>query len=299
MKIFTKIMLVILFSTFCVCSSAQNSQGNGLQQYEATNNNSLTIELIEAHISCNGLCDGSIGTLVYGTGPFTYKWSNGSESSSISDLCAGNYSVVVKSQSGEIALAEVTIKEPNSITGEVLVTSQSLYVGCNGAIEITNVTGGNPPYTYLWSTGFRGASYLGICDGLHIVKISDTKDCSTKINIELTNTKDCSDMNSDNGNFAFFCKPRALQENNIESKIYPNPSSHKATLEFSVKQSGSLKIQLHDSQGALLSPIFNQEVRNDIMYKVYFNSNELKSGLYYYQIITDDANQRKSFVVLH
>ncbi len=58
-------MLVILFSTFCVCSSAQNSQGNGLQQYEATNNNSLTIELIEAHISCNGLCDGSIGALVY------------------------------------------------------------------------------------------------------------------------------------------------------------------------------------------------------------------------------------------
>ena len=112
MKIFTTIILVILFSAFCALSSAQQPFPNQL----TTNNSELSIKLVETHTTCNSICDGKIATLIFGVGPFTYNWSNGSESSFISNLCAGIYSVVVKNKAGEIAKAAVDAINKKSVS---------------------------------------------------------------------------------------------------------------------------------------------------------------------------------------
>ncbi len=285
MKIIAKIVLVFLFSAFYVYSPAQKTP--------------LAVKLSETHVSCNAACDGEIVTNVFGNGPYTYEWSNGSEESSISNLCPGTYTVVVRNPTGGKAKATVRILEPAPITGEVLITPQSLYIECNGALEITNVKGGTPPYSFAWNTGFSEPNYLGICDGLYTIIVSDKKDCFTEIDIELTGTKNCDNIVSDNSNFTTFCKPPVQQEEFIESNIFPNPFSSQATLEFSVKNSSDLKILLYNSNGTLLKTLFNQNVRNDLTYQVSLNAVELKSGLYYYRIIAGNSNQSKSFIVVN
>lgn len=56
----------------------------------------MTISTTVTNETCQGSCNGSAAVTVNnGTGPFTYLWSNGQTSSTLSNLCAGNYSVTV------------------------------------------------------------------------------------------------------------------------------------------------------------------------------------------------------------
>ncbi|NBX80234.1 MAG: hypothetical protein EBQ94_07630, partial [Flavobacteriales bacterium] len=51
--------------------------------------------------SCNGLSNGSISlTPIAGSGPYTYLWTTNSNNSSISNLSAGAYSVIVTNALG-------------------------------------------------------------------------------------------------------------------------------------------------------------------------------------------------------
>lgn len=61
----------------------------------------MTISTTVTNETCQGSCNGSAAVTVNnGTGPFTYLWSNGQTSSTLSNLCAGNYSVTVTAANG-------------------------------------------------------------------------------------------------------------------------------------------------------------------------------------------------------
>ena len=61
----------------------------------------MTISTTVTNETCQGSCNGSAAiTVNNGTGPFTYLWSNGQTSSTLSNLCAGNYSVTVTAANG-------------------------------------------------------------------------------------------------------------------------------------------------------------------------------------------------------
>lgn len=66
--------------------------------------------------SCSGKKDGQLSvTIQNGTAPYSYSWSNGSSSSSLSNAAAGSYSVVVTDQTGQRASASGTIQTGASI----------------------------------------------------------------------------------------------------------------------------------------------------------------------------------------
>lgn len=61
----------------------------------------LTYDTTITPVACAVACNGTIQLPVYGgTLPFQFNWSNGSHSSSLSELCAGNYIVTVTDAKG-------------------------------------------------------------------------------------------------------------------------------------------------------------------------------------------------------
>ncbi len=63
--------------------------------------------------SCTSLCDGSASVTVSGgTAPYTYLWNNGATTSSLNNLCAGNYSVSTSDAAGCLINRNVVVSAP-------------------------------------------------------------------------------------------------------------------------------------------------------------------------------------------
>ena len=72
--------------------------------FEITQPDTLIIDLLSINPTCNGVCAGSIvSTVSGGTGSYVYSWDNGSSSSSLSALCAGDYLLAVTDENGCLA----------------------------------------------------------------------------------------------------------------------------------------------------------------------------------------------------
>jgi hypothetical protein len=105
------------------------------------------------NINCNGQSTGAINlSVVGGSAPYKYKWSNGSEMEDIRGLKAGAYNVKVTDSKGCSETIAAQIAEPR-----VLVLTEGIVkqVDCrgNGSGSISvNVAGGGSPYKYAWSS---------------------------------------------------------------------------------------------------------------------------------------------------
>ena len=56
----------------------------------------------------------------------------------------------------------------------------------NGAIELTSITGGTPPYTFDWDNGFTSSSIVGLTAGLYTVIVSDANGCMSVTTFEVS-----------------------------------------------------------------------------------------------------------------
>ncbi|MFM1744388.1 MAG: hypothetical protein RLZZ630_325, partial [Bacteroidota bacterium] len=96
--------------------------------------------------SCSGSSDGSASVTATGSSPFTYLWSNGETTSSISGLAPGQYSVTVTATGG-------------------CTTTSSVTVGSNGTTT-SNTTSDSACGSYTWAvngqTYTQSGSYTSI-----------------------------------------------------------------------------------------------------------------------------------------
>jgi gliding motility-associated-like protein len=141
--------------------------------------------------SCFGSSNGSASVIVSGTGPFTYLWSNGATTSSISNLVAGNYTVTVTNSTNCTTIQNFTLTQPLILGASASVTSN--YNGFNvSCINSTNgsaivaTTGGTSPYSVLWSNGATTQNLINIGAGIYTVTITDSKSCTTNSSVTLT-----------------------------------------------------------------------------------------------------------------
>lgn len=79
----------------------------------------------------------------------TYTWSNGATTNTITVNAPGSYSVTVSNCSGSGA-DTLSIAYPSPITVGLLASKTTACEGTSIVIN-SNVQGGNPPFTYLWS----------------------------------------------------------------------------------------------------------------------------------------------------
>ncbi|MGQ0827489.1 MAG: gliding motility-associated C-terminal domain-containing protein [Bacteroidota bacterium] len=129
-----------------------------------------------------GTCEGNDGsatiTLGSGTFPFSYLWNNGSTTSTITGLTAGNYSVTVTDSKGCSKTASITVVQPFPIT--VTASATSAVCGASDGTATVSVSGGTAPYSYLWSNGYTTAAISGLTGGSYIVTVTDSKGCTKK-----------------------------------------------------------------------------------------------------------------------
>ncbi|MFD0962910.1 T9SS type A sorting domain-containing protein [Pseudofulvibacter geojedonensis] len=169
---------------------------------EVTDSNSITVQetitlsepaeltvdnIAVTNILCFGNTTGTIDiTIVGGSPPYTYFWSNGETTQDISTLIAGEYDVVITdSNNCQVTQNNIVVSQPSnaiSITNST-VTPLTGFGTNNGAIDIT-VNGGTPSYSYQWvdSQGNLISNLQdisGLVAGTYQVTITDNNMCQT------------------------------------------------------------------------------------------------------------------------
>ncbi len=138
-------------------------------------------------ISCNGDCTGVATVAATGGAlPYNYQWSNGSNTNIATGLCAGSHSVTVTGSDGCLAVATVSITEPDALIAAIAVNNN---VSCNGLSDgsaTVSVTGGTNPYSYTWTDGTIGATNNGLNVGTHQVTVVDANGCSAIESVSIT-----------------------------------------------------------------------------------------------------------------
>lgn len=147
----------------------------------------LTVSIQElSSISCFDAQDGQLGSLV--NGPYqslSYNWSNGANTASISNLDAGNYSLVVSNERGCEANTDYNLQQPTAVQAQTFVTDVNCLDGpSSGVISIESVSGGIPGYTYGLRDGVLGDLPLieGLEAGNYDVVVRDASGCELVLN---------------------------------------------------------------------------------------------------------------------
>ena len=135
------------------------------------------------NVSCNGAANGSASAAVTGgTAPYTYSWTGGATTASISGLSGNTYNVTVTDNHGCSVTGSYTVTEPAALTSSVTGTNVNCHGAANGTATVT-VTGGSTPYTYLWSNFQSTASITGLSGGTYYVVITDNHGCTKRDSI--------------------------------------------------------------------------------------------------------------------
>lgn len=136
--------------------------------------------------SCEGN-DGKISlTMQGGTAPYVYYWSTGASSKDLSNLGEGSYQVKVTDANGCIIEKSFQLSSPLPLTYEEEISEPSCQGQSDGSIKLT-VSGGQSPYTYLWSNGSTKDYAENLAAGNHQVKITDASGCAVERQFSLTN----------------------------------------------------------------------------------------------------------------
>ncbi|WP_460941226.1 Ig-like domain-containing protein, partial [Spirosoma humi] len=136
----------------------------------------LSLVTSSAPAAC-GQSSGSAGVVVSGgTAPYSYSWSTGASTASVSGLVSGAYSVTVSDAGGCVSTTVVNV---NSVSGPSLTLSH-VDASCNatasGSASVA-VSGGSSPYSYFWSNGASGSSVSGLVAGVYSVTVVDGNGC--------------------------------------------------------------------------------------------------------------------------
>jgi gliding motility-associated-like protein len=149
-----------------------------------TCNTPISSSVTSVNIKCKGDSTGSITVAASGgTAPYTYQWSGYASSqtgATASGLPAGTYSVIVSDQSCYADTHTVVITEPAAaLLAEVSPADTILCLEENTTLTAL-VSGGTPPYSYLWSNGNSNSSQQvsPLVSTNYTLTVADSNNCS-------------------------------------------------------------------------------------------------------------------------
>ncbi len=143
------------------------------------NSLSASVSTVDVSVPCINGSDGKATAAASGgTMPYSYLWSNGATTASISDLTTGLYSVTVTDDNDCMEVIScIGIKEPKRIDFSV---TPILDVSCHGLEDgsaFVFVGGGAPPYQFDWDNGESSDTAVALNAGGHFLVITDNNNC--------------------------------------------------------------------------------------------------------------------------
>lgn len=154
-----------------------------IMKFQAAAGGTLASNLNPSNATCNNACDGSITASGSGSCflPYTYLWSTGDTTASISGLCPGAYTVIITDANGDTVMATVTITQPPPVTATVngnlnIVEGDSTTLTASGGV------------TYLWSDSSTTSSITvnPTVTTSYSVIVFDANGCSDTITVTVT-----------------------------------------------------------------------------------------------------------------
>jgi gliding motility-associated-like protein len=145
-------------------------------QFEIVSTISADISFTDAN--CYNANDGSAEVVdLEGNGPFTFMWSNGDENQNVSGLGAGEHSVIIRGDADFcIKILDFVIEEPSELIAETEVTDGFCPDDDFTSINAI-VSGGTPPYSFLWSDGSTDNPIQNVEHGNYTLTITDANSC--------------------------------------------------------------------------------------------------------------------------
>lgn len=138
----------------------------------------FSIVAVVTDANCYGDTTGKIDlTISGGTPPYYCRWSFGETTEDINGKEAGVYSVTVTDKNKyTLVKKDIMISHPKLLSVSEKITNADNETA-TGAIDIT-VSGGTPPYTFLWSNNAVTEDITNITGGYYTVTITDKNNCS-------------------------------------------------------------------------------------------------------------------------
>ncbi|KAF2341926.1 MBG domain-containing protein [Flavobacterium tistrianum] len=152
--------------------------------------NHISIIMSKADVACFGDTTGqATATPSGGTGNYTYSWSNGADTATITGLVAGTYTVTVTDENLCSNTANVTVGQPLAplTLTKGTVSNTSCYGGANGTAQVI-ASGGTPNYTYSWNTNpiQTTPTASGLSAGTYTVTVKDANQCVKTLNVTIS-----------------------------------------------------------------------------------------------------------------
>ncbi|MBK9524702.1 MAG: PKD domain-containing protein [Bacteroidetes bacterium] len=142
----------------------------------------------QSNVTCNGGNNGSVSAAANGGSPgYTYSWTpSGGNSSTASNLAAGNFTVTVTDANGCTATTLATITQPPTLTGNAVPVPASCNGVTDGSVSVA-AGGGTGPYTYNWlPSGGTAGNATGLSAGTYTVTITDANGCTRTSTANIT-----------------------------------------------------------------------------------------------------------------
>jgi hypothetical protein len=137
--------------------------------------------------SASGANDGTAtASPVGGTGNYTYVWSNGATTATITNLAPGTYTVTVGDENGCQAVRSVTVNSFDCTLSPVFTVSNVNCFGQNNGTATVGINGGTAPFAYAWSNGNNTATAVNLAAGTYEVQITDDNGCQTTGTVTVT-----------------------------------------------------------------------------------------------------------------
>ena len=186
-----------------------------IRDIEILNAPLFDVNPIVTPVSCFGANDGSIElNFEGGIAPISFNWTDDSSAGQVrNNLSPGLYSVLITDGSGCEIQEDFVIIEPKEISIAGVITDA---IDCDnpesGSIDL-QVSGGNLPYTFLWSNGATTEDVSNLLANNYSVKITDSKGCTAEKEFSINRQEDLEiSLQSD---FFAICETKEVYQKNI------------------------------------------------------------------------------------
>jgi hypothetical protein len=225
-------------------------------------------------INCFGNNNGwAMITASGGVPAYTYAWSNGNNSSQITNVGANTYTVTVTDVFGCEISSSVTITEPASAVTATITNNG------NGSLTASG-SGGSGSYTFLWNSlagNQTTATATGLTSGTYTVVVSDANGCNALFTLDIIVV----------GHTAII--------NNNSIVIFPNPASDNVFVDLSLSESSAIQINILNLTGQVLLSKEYTANKND---RIELSTATMLSGVYTIQLtIGTEQVSRKLIIV--
>lgn len=216
-------------------------------------------------------------TPMNGTAPYTYTWSSGQTTPTISALGIGTYTCIIYDADSCTSSITAAITSPPIMQ---LTGSSTPATGSNNGTATVNATGGVAPYTYSWQTTpvQYSQTISGLGTGTYVCIVHDANNCAKQVFVTVTE--------------ALGIMPEII---GIESlSLSPNPSDGNFELNIQLANVDDVSVGIYDVSGKMV----HQNNQNHVThYHHSFHLAQLSSGIYMVKIKTSKGELAEKIVI--